>query len=267
MKNFYLIIIALLSVNAHSQFVHLKPGEEVPETVELVLNDGTVKVGNVKNNPADKIALRLLSQDTNAFRHAPVEVDHIQFKIEGSKVYEKIPAEKIMKIVFLGEKTETFDRINVYKFKKKSLEVNREKVAYMFQLAKVDDVFKVYSNLYFGTRGAASQYNYFAKLRDSNETYYFNMSVGYLPRIFPLFKIFAPENKKYTNYLDKLKDKKSEEYKEFDKLRNEQKEKINAYIKENKKDLDFIEKSSIEVNGLYNFMFYFIGKKLEQFSN
>lgn len=267
MKNFYLIIIALLSVNAHSQFVHLKPGEEVPVTVELVLNDGTVKIGNVKNNPADKVALRLLSQDTNSFRHAPVEVEYIKFKPEGAKEYEKIAAEKIQKIVFKGEDPKTFDRINVYKFKKKSLKVNREKVAYMFQLAKVDDVFKVYSNLYFGSGGAASQYNYFAKLRDSEETYYFDMSVGYLPRIFPMFKIFAPENKKYTNYLDKLRDKKSEQYKEFDKFRNEQLEKVNAYIKENKKNLDVIERRSIHANESYNFMFYFIGKKLEQFSN
>ncbi|SEH98165.1 hypothetical protein SAMN02927937_02524 [Paenimyroides aquimaris] len=267
MKHFYTLLLLFVANAAFSQFVHMRPGEEAPEQVELVMNDNTSRIGNVKNNRADKIALRILSQDTNAFRHASVEVEYIQFKPEGSEIYEKIPAEKIKKIVFLGEDPETFDRINVYKFKKKTLEVDRENVAYMFQTAKVDDVFKVYSNLYFGTRGAASQFNYFAKLRDSNETYYFNMSVGYLPRIFPLFKIFAPKNERYTNYIDKLRDKKSDEYKEFDKLRNEQLEKINAYLKENKKSLDFLEKESIKTNGFYNFLFYFMGKKLEQFSN
>lgn len=268
MKHIYVLLMLLISTISFSQFVHMKPGEEAQELVELIMNDGVVRIGNVKNNRPDKIVLRILSQDAYAFRHAPVEVDYIQFKEKESDVYEKISADKIKKIVFQGEEIWTFDRINVYKFKKKTLKVNRENVAYMFQMAKVDDVFKVYSNLYFDQRGgSAPVLNYFVKHRDSEDTFYFNMSGQYLPRQLPLLKILAPQNEKYVAYIDKLRDKKSEEYKEYKLLDEERDQEVKRYFEEQGKKISRVEKASISINSRYNFLFYFIGKKLEQFSS
>src|SRR5690606_13641044 len=94
-----------------AQFSQMRPNEEAEEQVLLVMNDNTSRAGNVKNNKANKILFRILSRDAFAFRHAPVEVDVIQFKPEGKNAYEQIPAKDIKRIVFSGEEPLTFDRI------------------------------------------------------------------------------------------------------------------------------------------------------------
>ena len=269
MKNLYLFVLMLVIPQfTFAQFSQMRPGEEADQQVLLIMNDNTSRTGNVKNNKADKILFRILSQDAFAFRHAPVEVDVIQFKPEGKNTYEQIPAKDIKKIVFSGEEPLTFDRISVYKFKRKNFEIKRNKVSYMFAVAQVDDVFKVYNKMYLnrGSGGAMNDmYMYFAKLQDSDETYFFKISpMIHRKFIIDYFKVFAPNNEKYTAYIDKFKDEKSPEYAEFQEERKEDWRKLKAYMEENKKNLSWGDERYLEASEYYNYMFYFIGKKYKE---
>ncbi len=270
MKKLYFLTMLLLSSFAQAQFTHLKPNQEVPEQVLMVMNDNTSKTGYVKNNGMDYVALRILSQDLNSFKHASVEVEGIKFKPEGKTDYETIPAKDIKHIILSGEDPVRFDRINVYRFKKKSLEVKDKDPAIMFQVPKVDDYLVMYSNIYINKGSGGSvhdQLNFFVRLKDSDITYFFNMIAGVKDKHnLPQFKILAKNNKKFTDYIDKLCDKKSEEYSHYYKLQGEAMKEVADYIEENKK-LSWLDVRSIQYNARYRFMFYFIGKKLEEFSS
>jgi len=85
MKNFYLFIIALLSVSAHSQFIYWKANEEIPEQAMVYMNDNTTKTGYIKNNKVSNVGKRMLTLDPKLFRHGDVEADVILFKAEGTE--------------------------------------------------------------------------------------------------------------------------------------------------------------------------------------
>lgn len=275
MKNIYLLIIALFSFSAYSQFVHLKPNEEAPEKVFMVMNNNSTKTGYVKNNKMDYVVLRVLSQDANAFRHASVAVDEIQFKEEGSQNYIPIPSKTIKSITFSGDEPKRFDRINVYRFKKKSLEIKDKEPTIMFQTPKVDEYLVMYSNLYINAgRGGATEdkYNLFVRLKDSDKTYY----LSFIPVVkdkhnLPQLKILAPNNKLFTDFIDQLTDKKSAAFKEYYELEKQWTDGLQAELKDYRNDrgkkLFEDEKRSIYMNAKYKFMFSYVSKKLEQFSN
>lgn len=92
MKNFYLIIIAILSFSAHSQFIYWKANEEIPEQVMVYMNDNTSKAGYIKNNKVANVGKRMLTLDPKLFRHGDVEANVILFKAEGTENYVEIPA-------------------------------------------------------------------------------------------------------------------------------------------------------------------------------
>lgn len=82
----------------------------------------------------------------------------------------------------------------------------------------------------------------------------------------PQFKIFAPQNKLFSTYIDNLCDKKSAEFREYKELETEAMKDALNYIEQNKKKLSNIDKRGIQIDVKYRFMFHFIGKKLEYFS-
>lgn len=271
MKNFYLIIIALLSFSAHSQFIYWKANEEIPEQVMVYMNDNTSKAGYIKNNKVANVGKRMLTLDPKLFRHGDVEANVILFKAEGTENYVEIPANNIKYVVFSGEEPTRFDRINVYKFEKKSLKIKDKEPITTFQIPKVDDYVVMYSNFYInlGRDGfLTDELIFYVKQKDSNETYYIRCFGGWKTKhLLPFLKILAPENQKFTNYIDKLGNKKSEEYKELKKLEEEVVEEVANYVKENRKQLSIVEQRTIQYNAKFNFIFHFIGKKLEQFSS
>lgn len=271
MKNIYLFILTLLSVSANAQFVHLKPDEEVPEEVVLVKNDGSSMNGHVRNNKMEDVLLRILSQDINSFRHANVEVDKIRFKPLGSSDYLEIPITEIKHITLQTETPQRFDRINVYRFKRKTLELKDKEPATMMQSPLVDDFIVMYANFYFnmGQNGAVhDRYNFFVRLKDSDKTFYMNFQpVIKNHHNFPLLKILAPNNKKYIDYIEKLSDKKSAENKEYHDLEDALMKELKAYLKTDGRKLSVLEQKSIVANEKYKLMFKFISKKLEQFSS
>jgi|GEM_PF-2706681 len=271
MKNFYLFIIALLSVSAHSQFIYWKANEEIPEQAMVYMNDNTTKTGYIKNNKVSNVGKRMLTLDPKLFRHGDVEADVILFKAEGTENYVEIPANKINYVVFSGEEPTRFDRINVYKFERKSLEVKDKEPVTMFQIPRVDDYVVMYANYYInlGRNGSLNDELYFyVKQKDSDKSYYMRFfSFNKDKQIFPYLKILAPKNEKFTSYIDKLCDKKSAEYKEYKKGEEELLQEVSSYAKENRKELSIVDTRSMAYNAKFRYMFSYFGKKLEQFSN
>lgn len=271
MKYIYTLLLLLITEVGFSQFVHMRPNQEAPEQVELVMNDGTTRTGNVKNNKMDYVALRILSQDASAFRHASVEVDYVQFKPEGASDYIKVPTKDIKHILFQGEEPKRFDRINVYRINKRKLEVKSKEPALMIQTPIVDDFLVVYTNLYFNAgRGGSvhDQYNIFVRHKDSDLTYYFNFMAAVKDRHnLAQLKILAPNNKLFSEFIDQLRDKKSAVFKEYYDQEKELMDEVQAYINEHHKKAFSEERRSIQMNAKYRFMFSYISKKLEQFSS
>lgn len=271
MKHFYTLLLLFVANAAFSQFTHLKPNEEVPEEVLLVKTDGSSMTGHVRNNKMDYVLLRILSQDVSSFKHANVEVDKIRFKPEGNTDYQEIPINEIKYIILQTEKPQRYDRINVYRFKRKTLELKDKEPAMMMQTPLVDDFIVMYANFYFnmGQNGAVhDKYNIFVRLKDSDKTYYMNfMPVVKNHHNFPLLKILAPNNKKFTDYIDKLSNKKSAENKEYHELEDALMEELKAYFKAERKNLSILDQKSITANEKYKLMFSFISKKLESFSD
>lgn len=271
MKNFYLIIIALLSFSAHSQFIYWKANEEIPEQVMVYMNDNTSKAGYIKNNKVSNVGKRMLTLDPKLFRHGDVEANVILFKAEGTENYVEIPANNIKYVVFSGEEPTRFDRINVYKFERKSLEIKDKEPVTMFQIPRVDDYVVMYANYYInlGRNGSLNDELYFyVKQKDSDKSYYMRFfSFNKDKQIFPYLKILAPKNEKFTAYIDKLCDKKSVEYKEYKKGEEELMEEFSKYAKENRKELSIVDGRSMQYNTKFRYMFFYIGKKLEQFSS
>jgi len=269
MKNFYLFIIALLSVSANSQFIYWKANEEIPEQAMVYMNDNTTKTGYIKNNKVSNVGKRMLTLDPKLFRHGDVEADVILFKAEGSANYAEIPANKINYVVFSGEEPTRFDRINVYKFERKSLEVKDKEPVTMFQIPRVDDYVVMYANYYInlGRNGSLNDELYFyVKQKDSDKSYYMRCFWNTKPKeIFQNSKILAPKNEKFIAHIEKLCDKKSVEYKEYIKGEEEVLQEVSDYLKENRKLK--LDARSVAYNAKYQYMFSYIGKKLEQFSN
>lgn len=271
MKNFYLFIIALFSFSAHSQFIYWKTNTEIPDQAMVFMNDNTTKTGYIKNNKVSNVGKRMLTLDNKLFMHGDVEANLILFKAEGAENYTEIPANDIKYVVFSGEEPTRFDRINVYKFERKSLKIKEKEPITAFQIPRVDDYVVMYSNFYInlGRDGfLMDELIFYVKQKDNDETYYIRCFGGWKTKhLLPYLKILAPKNQKYTNYIDKLRNKKSEEYKEFKKLEEEVIEEAADYVKENRKQLSIVEQRTIQYNAQYNFIFHFIGKKLEQFSS
>ena len=271
MKHLYTLLLLLTANSVFSQFVHMKPNEEAPEQVELVMNDATSRIGKVKNNKADYMVLRILSQDASSFRHANVEVEYIQFKPEGKTEYEKIPVKDINHITFKGDEDLRFDRINVYRFKKKTLEIKNDEPAMMIQTPKVDEYIVMYSNLYLN-RGSSvyDQYNLFVRLKNSDKTYYVQFLAGVKDKHnLPQLKILAPNNKDFSDFIDQLADKNTAIFKEYYDMEKELTDEVTAYLKANRKNqkLSSEDERGIYMNAKYRFMFSYISKKLEAFSS
>ena len=266
-----MLLLLLVTTITFAQFTHLKPNQEVPEQVELVTVDGKVHHGHVRNNKMENVLLRVLSQDVNSFRHANVEVDKIRFKPLGDQEYQEIPITTIKHIILQSEEPKRYDKIDVYRFKKKSLEIKDNEPAMMIQTPLVDDYIVMYANFYFnmGQGGAMhDQYNIFARLKDSDKTYYMN----FIPFVknhqnFPLLKILAPNNTKFVHYIDQLSDKKSAENKQYHELEDALDKELRAFFKAEGKKLSVLEMKSIVANEKYKLMFQFISKKLEAFSS
>ena len=60
MKYIYTLLLLFITEVGFSQVVHMRPNQEAPEQVELVMNDCTTRTGNVKNNKMDYVVLRIL---------------------------------------------------------------------------------------------------------------------------------------------------------------------------------------------------------------
>lgn len=272
MKNFVLTILCFMPFITLAQFGHLKNNEESKDIVYVTMNDNTVKEGVVKNDKMNNGFLRALSfvtTDFNAFNHTNIVAAEILFKENKESSYKSIPSEKIKNIKFGGENGIIYDRISVYKFNRKSLELKNKEVEYMFAVPQVDDVFKVYNKLYLSNSNRSienDQYHYFAKLKDSEITYFFKFSPFiHITKAFDYFKIFDPKNKEYLAYIDKLKDVNSAERKEY---READAANLEEFIKTvDKNSFSREDYRYLSISRFHNFAFYFIGKKLEQFSN
>lgn len=270
MKNFYILFIALTSTCSFAQFTHVKPNKEVPGKAVVVLTDGTTKEGTVKNNKADDVLLRVISQDNKAFSHANVALETLKFKPEGAEDFQEIDINVIDKVVLIDDETTEYDRIKVYRFDKKDFELKNEG-SFMLQNANFKDYLEAYSNIYInlGQGGAMRDtYYYYIKLKDAKNAYFFDFSPVYrFKKKVALFKIFAPKNNAYVSYLDKLADDKSAEYKEFDTARINELKDLEAYIKNASiKDLNVLQRRSMMVRATHDFLTYYIGKKLEHFN-
>lgn len=274
MRKIYIAIVSILSINVYSQFIHVNPNKEVPGSALLVMNDGSTRNGFVKNNKADYMFLRILSQDTKAFSHANVEVDEILFKSEDEENYQSIPATSIKHIIITNDdEVSRYDRLHVYRLNSFATKVIDKKPSIMFQTPNLEDYFVAYSNIYINTGrggGAYDVINYFVRLKDSEITYHFRFSppgIGTEKYNIGRFKIFAPNNKNYQDYIALLGKKSSEERKEFTKLLNEKIEEAEGYYKQNKDNFKGIDKRVFAYRVKFDFMFDYIGKKLKEFSN
>lgn len=270
MKYIYTLLFLLVTNAAFSQFIYWKANEEIPEQALVVLTNGTTKTGYIKNNKVSNVGKRMLTLDPKLFRHGDVEADVILFKAEDSNNYVEIRSNDIEYVVFSGEDPTRFDRINVYKFDRKSFEIKNNDPVTMFQIPRVDGYVVMYANYYInlGRNGSISDELYFyVKLKDSDRSYYMRFFPhGRDRHNFHYLKILAPENEKFTSYIDKLCDRKSEEYKEYKKIEEEILEEVSDYLKENKKR-SIVDSRTIFYNAKYRFMFSYIGKKLEEFSS
>ena len=272
MKKLYFYLLFLLPNFLFAQFGHLQNNEESDDTVIITMNDNSVKIGVIKNDKMSSGFLRaisLVTTDLNAFKHTNVVAEEVWFKEDNNTSFKKIDAKDIKQIQFKGKNELVYDRISVYKFKRSNFELKNSKIEYMFAIPQVDDVFKVYNKLFLSKNARSvenEQYLYFAKLRDSEITYLFKISpLVNSAYVFEYFKVFAPTNKKYTDYIDQLKKKDSSERKEYMDADKRNLEEFKLYmngINSTKEDQRFFF-----VSRYYNFMFYFIGKKLEEFSS
>lgn len=271
MKNIYLLVLTLVSFGAHSQFIYWKSNSEIPDKAMVFMNDNSSKTGFIKNNKIAKVAKRMLTLDPKLFRHADVQADVILFKEDESENYSEIVSNQIKYVVFGGEQPTRFDRINVYKFDKKTLEIDDKEPVTMFQIPRVNGFIVMYSNIYIniGSNGSLNDELYFyVKQKDSDKTYYMRFySFGKSRTKMDSFKILAPNNKKFLDYIDKLCEKGTEENQEFETLEKNVLEEVSQYLKKNRKGLSIVDQRTIEYNAHYGFMFDFIGKKLEELSS
>jgi len=271
MKHFYTLLLLFVSNASFSQFIYWKANEEIPDQAMVVLNNNTNKTGFIKNNKISNVGKRMLTLDPKLFRHADVEADVILFKSEGTENYVEIPSNNIEYVIFSGEDPTRFDRINVYKFDRKTLEVKDKEPVTMFQIPRTYGHVVMYANYYInlGRNGSLNDELYFyVRLKDSDKAYYMRFfSSSKDKHNFPYLKILAPKNQKYIAYIDKLCDKKSEEYKEYKKGEEEVLQEVSNYLKENRKELSIVDSRTIAYNAKFRYMFSYIGKKLEGFSS
>lgn len=278
MKKFeihFFVILFLFAFKTNAQFAHLKNNEEDDQQVLVVFNDGGTKTGYIKNDKTNASlgrTLSLLTTDLNAFKHTNTIADHILFREEGSNDFNKIDAKNIKQVRFNSSDSLSYDRITVYRFKRKNFELKKDEPEMMFAISQVDDVFKMYSKYYLSedsTGRENEQYFFFVKLRDSDMTYFFSKS-SLVNRAYFLeyFKIFAPDNVEYTTYIDRLKKKGTPEFKEFEEAG---KAITSKFMKENNIDKNNLTNEIFEIeyrvksiSNHYNFMFYYMGKKYKE---
>lgn len=219
-----LLSLFLLTINANAQFIHLDTNEESEDDVSILFEDGSIKNGFVKNNRAKNKVLRALafSSNSNALNTPELTVDFILFK--GSKdddVYQEVDVMTISQIIFKNQVKGylVYDRTTMYDINAKTLNIDFSNPKRMFFLTNDLKGFKRYRIFVKSTQqGSVLMYTpyYYIKHPSKNEVVYVNpCSMVIHERIVNYFKYVGSDCEAFVSYLDKIADKKSEEYSVF----------------------------------------------------
>lgn len=251
MKNLFILIffILFLTNSVNAQFIHLDSNEKSDDDVSIVFEDGSIKNGFVTNNRAKNKALRALAFTTNsnALNTPELDVDFILFKeSKESEKYQEIDVKRVSQVIFKNPENGflAYDRTTMYDINAKTLEVDYSNPKQMFFQANDLPGFKRY-RIFVGTaqRGSILMYTpyYYLKHPSKNEVIYVNpWSMVIHNRIVNYFKYVGSNCSAFIAYLDKVADKKSDEYKALKQtkkdLKREAKEKSKLKRKEYKEN-------------------------------
>ena len=259
--------------NLSAQFIHLNSNEESENPVTVIFENGTIKNGYVKNNkPKNKVLRAIaLGSNSNSFSNPELIVDNILFKQSESDLeYKEIDVMQISQIIFknVQEGFISYDRTIMFDINARTLKVDYDNPKKMFFQTNSLPGFKRYRIFVRGTeRGRTVMYTpyYFIKSPNKNEVVSINpWSMIIHNRVVNYFKYIGSDCPAFIDYLTRLEDKNSIEFKEFKNAKKEYKaafkKEIKANVKENKKNKisnEYLkqENSARYYEGIFEFMF------------
>lgn len=246
LKNCLTIILLFLVFSANAQFIHLNVDEESKDPVTIIFEDGIIHKGFIKNNKPKNTVLRVLAvgfgSNGNAMSNPDLVVNSVLFKeTESDEDYKEIDVMKIKQVVFHNQDNLTYDRTVMYDINAKTLKVDYSNPKKMFFIANDLSGFKRYRIFVKTSQGNSKSgiYTpyYYAKHPTKNEVVYMNpWSMVIYSNVINYFKFIGQDCPSFVDYLEKLKDEKSQEYKDFKKIKKEFKAQVKKTTKEEAKD-------------------------------
>lgn len=249
-----LLSFLLLAFNVNAQFIHLGTNEKSEDDVSIVFEDGSIKNGFVKNNRAKNKALRALafSSNSNALNTPELAVDFILFKeSKEAENYQEIDVMRVSQVIFKNPEKGflAYDRTTMYDINAKTLEVDYSNPKKMFFQSNDLPGFKRYRIFVSSSqRGSILMYTpfYYLKHPNKNEVVYVNpWSMVIHNRIVNYFKYVGSNCPAFIAYLDKVADKKSEEYKALEQTKKDLKKEAKELLKLRKKEYKENKKAKI----------------------
>jgi len=249
MKKIYFIFL-FFAFNVNAQFIHLNVNQKSDDPVRIVFEDGSVKNGYAKNNKAKNNVVRALAfgNNSNAFNTPELAIDNILFKeSKNEDKYQEIDVMSISQVIFNTDEKGylVYDRSVMYDINAKTLEVDFSNPKKMFFQANNLPGFKRYRIFVKMTLNRKTSYfytpYYYLKSPTKNEVIYVNpWSMIIHDRVVNYFKFVGSDCDSFISFLDKIVDKKSDEYLAFKKakkdLKKANKEAANLKKKHNKEN-------------------------------
>ena len=272
MRLLFTLLSLLISYNLFPQFQHLEVSEISKEPSVLYFMDGSSKSGFIKNNPSKNIGLRLLSRmsDENALSNSETIVESILFKEDGSEEFSTFDVSVIDKVSFFIDEYEVvYKRVSYYEVNASKAKVERDELKTMFLLENNFTGFKHYRlSRYIYMNGVVLHvvlHSYFVKNPVLDEYYYFYFTYFTSRKsMLNYFRIFGSECPEYIEYINKLENKKSAEWKEFEEAKDNFHDEAKQFRK--RKDITNEERLSNKTAVHYDFYMSFLGAKYKSFN-
>lgn len=256
MKHFFTCILMTLGIqSSHAQFVHLNQNEESESMVVLHYADESFETGFFKNNPSKNKALRALATglNRNAMKTPELVVSSILFKPESNTAFQEVNIDRIDRVTFLGDTPLEYKKVKFFKVNLAKETVETDNTETMFFIDYKFPGFERYRNTVVtkeNGRIALTTHYYYAKNYYTNEFYNLNhMALDLRGRMIGYFKLLGKGCDEFTNYLNKLDDKKSAESIELKAKMNEIEEEL-----KNPSDPKLKDGTAIKQEKWYRFM-------------
>jgi len=261
------ITFLLGSALTYGQFLHLSANEKSDYKSVIVFLDGSTQSGYVKNNGMKNVALRILEFNNNrfAFSNPEILVDDILFKKDDSDKYEKIDVDDIDKVLFFDENSRslTYKKIDYHEVNLKKKEI-KEKTGRIFLL---DQNLSGFERYYYITikktshNGGSKEYSFYVKNPVNGKFYYLNKTPFTSNKsLYNFFKMIGSECPEYVEFVDKLSNKKSEEFSQMNQAKDPYLEpRIKALNDQDIKDYDDYFAATVGIH--FDFYFFYLSQK------